>query len=351
MGLTPTLTIPGGTSGNFAGIGSGGRVVDSGKSPSSYYTTTQTDVAIATEATARAAADALLLSQVNRSRSIFVDPAGNDGSGAIGRIDKPLLTIPAAITAASAATPSSASPVAIYLAPGTYALGNNNYTLPQYVSLIGSGRGVSIVTNTKSSPANGLLKMGGNLIVANLTLQSLTNSSSVIGVSSSNGGNHVINCDLLGADTDCIYQNGGTGESSYWNCHCSAKFDVCRVFTGTVNLYTCILESLGPSNTAGARAAAIACGNGNVNIFGGVVRATGSLNLSVALGAFGSGTVRACAVMTDVIDAGNGETLADRYIDDTQTGNVVTAGCSRRDGGAVLDVNNGTGSLLTANLF
>lgn len=93
-------------------------------------------------------AQLLALRTPSFARTAFVDLNGNDGNAVVGRLDKPYLTAAAALTALAALTPSVTAPCLLRVGPGTFDLGAGTLSPAAYVSITGSGRGVTLFTSS-----------------------------------------------------------------------------------------------------------------------------------------------------------------------------------------------------------
>jgi hypothetical protein len=80
-------------------------------------------------------------------------------------------TIAAAITAASARTPSAANPVVIFLLPGVYDIAATWLTIPPYVSLIGSGIGNTKITGASTNVMPSMVFFKGSGEIAHFTIE------------------------------------------------------------------------------------------------------------------------------------------------------------------------------------
>lgn len=199
---------------------------------------------------------------VNTGKTIWVDGTnGNDSTGVRGRLDKPFLTITAAV-AASGITSGDV----IKTGSGTFAITTSHIVLPSGVSLIGSGMDVTIISSTAITTP--ILQAGTNSLIRDLTVSATLTDGTFqypVGVSGSSvTGVTLINVKTTG-DTDGLYVAGddtaGTVFMRCFNCNFTSKFDAINVTRGGVAFYDCIAVATGPSSTASGIATAV-CASG-----------------------------------------------------------------------------------------
>ncbi len=271
------------------------------------------------------------ITAVAAGKVIFVDTAGNDGTGTRGREDLPFATIGGALAAAGLTAGDT-----IFLRPGTFAAAAaTKVTLPTGVHLIGSGMNVSTLTGTVGSAA-ALVVPGTGSVIANLTID---NSSSP----TTSGG--FIGC--VAADTAftsaLVYNVHGKGgiDGFYFdkagvtgliaiNCIIDSFFDT--IATGATQptlseYYNCIINVDGTSNPS---ARGIVNSGGTVRYYGGSITVKNSTGGNQCVAVTG-GTVEIHNVRLDMTPSGSSNW------DLIQTGGTLAVNnCVRPGGGPLL---------------
>lgn len=103
-------------------------------------------------------------------------------------------------------TPSISNPCLVHIMPGVYDLGDvdvNTLSLQPFVSVKGSGEGVTILTGSGGTGINGVVSIpggAGSLALLDLTINHLGGGTSSFGVSSSNSGSSVVNIQRVTAN-------------------------------------------------------------------------------------------------------------------------------------------------------
>lgn len=216
---------------------------------------------------------------------------GNDSNGD-GTLLSPFATIAKAVTLA-------ASGNSIYLFPGIY---NEKVALPNYVSLIGAGQEISILTNNTEAPAT--LAVGNGCTVQNLTINSGKPSASGVlfgvgvaldsnGVATAASGHAtsvlIENVTLYG-NYDCFNPGGFTSLplGFSWNGPYYWKFKNCSFNTAcwscydqaglNIDYYDCdwvytVTNNRPLATTPGYSAVVVGTNNSKQRIFGGSITA------------------------------------------------------------------------------
>lgn len=202
----------------------------------------------------------------------YVSPDGSDSNDGLSPTTA-FLTLSHAVGVAAAYD-------AIFLGAGTYTE-NSGVTLPDNVSLFGSGRRSTIIQSSLNLNSGGgcILVPGDNSIVANLQIYGTAASTvyqAAIGSNGNGGGDQafvgafILNVDTY-ATTDGIFLDSSSECNLVAeNCRFTSDFDCCAVFTGTcrATLRRCELRAQGPSGvTGGDRASAISCASGRVEAY------------------------------------------------------------------------------------
>lgn len=221
----------------------------------------------------------------------YVDPIyGSDGSGEIGNIDAPYLTITNAVLAANAYGANGTN-VVIMLAPHTnYNIGIVSLNLTNNVSIRGAGRYASVILGGGSGTTNSpIIQPGDNSSIEDL---SIVNNRSIepddigeatIGFKSTSANQDatnviVRNC-FLGSGSDGVYiSTTGRVEITFIDCEMVGLWDVVATIGNTafdhvLNFYNCDMKSdqRNRYGTNGAPSQVIFADNGIVNVYGGSI--------------------------------------------------------------------------------
>lgn len=222
----------------------------------------------------------------------YVDPIyGSDGSGEIGDILKPYLTITNAVLAANAIGANGTN-VIVVLAPHTnYNIGNvQALVLTNNVSILGAGRYASVILGGGKGTTNSpIVQPGDNSFIKSL---SIINTAVVdpddigeatIGFKSTSYNQDatnvlVIDC-FLSSGSDGVYiSTTGRVEITFIDCEMVGMWDVVATIGNTafdhvLNFYNCDMKSdqRNRYGTNGAPSQVIFADNGIVNVYGGII--------------------------------------------------------------------------------
>ena len=103
-------------------------------------------------------------------------------------------------------TPSISNPCLVHIMPGVYDLGDvdvDTLSLQSFVTVKGSGEGVTILTGSGGTGINGVVSIpggAGSIALLDLTIDHLGGGASSFGVSSSNSGSSVVNIQRVTAN-------------------------------------------------------------------------------------------------------------------------------------------------------
>lgn len=236
------------------------------------------------------------------ANTIWVTPTGNNSTGARGQEDKPFLTV----AAATAATGITSGDV-IKVGAGTFNE-TQSVILPDGVSLVGSGQGVSIISSNVPVVTGACVVVGSNATIADLTIRGTLDAGSSyqrpLGSKTNATGIVLYNLNVSG-DSDGL-QMGSSAAGVFmraYACTFTGKLDACQVTRGVAEFYNCAAVATGPSNGGTYTGGVTAVGNNVSNFatvywFGGSVAADGASATNSAFETRGTGT-------TAVIEANN----------------------------------------------
>ncbi len=213
------------------------------------------------------------------ANTLFVDPTnGNDSTAIRGRRDRPFLNITNAMAA-------SLFGDMVFLYPGIYVITNTSIVVSNGVSLVGSGRGVSILQNCISNTFNdaqlgACIHPGSGSKTADLTITNIfkdTKHQATWGVIPVGGLDAVTNAivenvDMYG-DYDAFYWGAFLTPSSFEvrSCYIEGKIDSFAIFTATTvtgKVYNTTINTKGPAvfGSGGGNAKGINIGNPGIGI-------------------------------------------------------------------------------------
>lgn len=213
------------------------------------------------------------------SKTVYVDTAGNDGTGTRGRADLPFLTIGGALGAAGLTSGDI-----IFLRPGTFAAAAaTQVVLPAGVHLIGSGMDVTTLTGTMGS-STALVVPGTGSVVSDLTIDnssSPTASGGGFGCISANTAftsAYLLRCRVKGG-IDCLYfDKAGVTGLVVIDCILFSYFDVIAHGTnsyGTIECYGTTITIDGTSNPS-ARGIVCSLAGDTVRFYNGSIKVANS---------------------------------------------------------------------------
>jgi hypothetical protein len=274
---------------------------------------------------------------VSVSRTIFVDTGGLDATGAIGRPDLPFLTISAANIAATASSPTSSSPVAIVVRPGTFNE-SSSISLSANVSLYGSGIGVTNIVGTSAqfggiSTHKAGVCPGSGSVVSDLTIDASVSSASMpLGCGTSDTAFtscFIYRVKLVGQSDGFYFENTSCTGLIAYDCLVSNtgnQASDCAItlagVTGTFEFYNCEFVS----NVSGITSRGVTVNAGTIRVFGGRISTTGSSGANRPLTCIG-GTLEARNIRINRDATGT---------DMVQTGGTLYYDDITRDDGAAL---------------
>lgn len=243
------------------------------------------------------------ISGVAVSKTLYVDTAGNNSTGLRGRLDKPFLTIAAAVAAGSAGD-------VIEVGPGTFA-GTASIVLPANVSLNGSGAEVTIITSTVDLGTGPIIIPGNNSRISNLTIQGTAAAGVFQAPLGSNTGNQVFTNAVVSdvrmiGDTDGIYlQPSGACSLKVFDSTVETNWDAVVVLaSSTVEMYGCEVTSTGPALSGlpqAGKGLQTSGGSGSIiRFYNGKITVNGSVNSNSGAFASGSGIVEVHNTTFDV---------------------------------------------------
>jgi hypothetical protein len=290
---------------------------------------------------------AIVQGGVTKQAALSLLPAfGSVYLDAVSGNDQSFATISAAIAAAAAGD-------VIRLGPGTFTE-NSGISIPNNVSLFGSGIGITIIQSSLSGGSqHAIVVPGNNSIIADLTIKCTSGSGTLqypIGAGGAdqtftNAKVYRVSATGINPIPDVVYINqAGTFSLTLYDCVFASGSDCINIVTGaaTIEAYNCSFTSDGTFAGTSARCIAVSTGStGTIRIFGGKITSSGgsSTNYGAYITATG-GTLELFNVLTNVSGTG----AVDLY---RLNGTLGVAGVTREDGAALL--TSGTITQLSRN--
>lgn len=280
---------------------------------------------------------------VNIGATLYVDKTnGNNGTALRGRLDKPFLTIFAAIAAASPGD-------VLLIGPGKF---DESVVLPTGVSVYGSGIDVTTIGGVATARR---VVLGTNTIVADLTVDGAHGANSTPNFPIGNAATdasaftsaYVFRCKILGNSDGFYFAKAGTTGLQAFDCIVSTTYDciyVDPVVTGTFEFYNCQFFVTGGAG-GDLEDRGINAGGGTTRFYGGKITITGSTVTAVAAACFNSATtVELYNVRTNISSSGTALDLRQ-----ASSATLAISNVTRSDGAAL--ATSGTITRLSRNLL